>query len=160
MVEVVTVAALVLLLLGVLGAVLPVLPSAPLSLAGVYLYWWHTDFTDPGLAVLVGLTALGVLLGVAEYAGGAVSAKFGGAATRTVVLAAVVGIVALLFTGPLGLVVGVAGTVFLAEFYRHRDARRGAKAASYATLGVLASSVVQVLLAATILVAFLIVVLV
>lgn len=155
MVDAVTVVAVALLVLGVLGGVLPVLPSAPLSLAGVYLYWWHSGYSEPGLAVLVGLTALGVLAIAAEYAGGAVSAKFGGASTRTVLLAAAVGVVAFLFTGPLGLVVGVAVAVFLAEFYRHRDARRSAKAAGYATVGVLASSVAQVLLTATILVAFL-----
>lgn len=154
MLDIVTIVAVCLLLLGVLGGVLPILPGAPLSLCGVYLYWWHTGYTEPGLAVLAGLTVLGLLAIAAEYAGGAMSAKFGGASTQTVVLAAIAGIAALLVTGPLGLLVGVAGTVFLAEFYRHRDARRSAKAAAYATVGVLASSVAQVLLTATILVAF------
>jgi hypothetical protein len=155
MVEVLTIAAVVLVVLGVLGGVLPMLPGAPLSLAGVYLYWWASGYTDPKLFVLVGLTALGLLAIVAEYAGGAVSATFGGAARTTVALATVVGIAALLVAGPLGLLVGVAGTVFGTEFYRHRDPRRGARAAGYAVLGVLASSVVQVLLTLTILVAFL-----
>ena len=160
MVDAVTIVAVSLLLLGVFGGVLPMLPGAPLSLAGVYPYWWHTDFTDPGIAVLVGLTALGLLAILAEYAGGAVSAKFGDAATGTVVLATVVGIVALVFTSPIGLLIGVTGTVFGAEYYRHCDARRSAKAAAYATAGVLASSVIQVLLTATILVAFLLAVVV
>ena len=155
MVEVLTIVAIALVVLGVLGGVLPVLPGAPLSLAGVYFYWWASGYTDPGPLVLIGLTALGLLAIVAEYAGGAVSATFGGAARSTVVLATAVGIVALLLTGPLGLVIGVAGTVFCTEFYRHRDPRHGARAAGYAVLGVLASSVVQVLLTLTILVAFL-----
>ena len=155
MVEVVTIAAVISVVLGVLGSVLPMLPGAPLSLAGVYLYWWASGYADPGLLVLVGLTALGLLAIVAEYAGGAVSATFGGAARSTVALATVVGIIALFLSGPLGLVVGVAGTVFCAEFYRHRDPQQGARAAGYAVIGVLASSVVQVLLTVTILVAFL-----
>ena len=155
MVEVVTIAAVISVVLGVLGSVLPMLPGAPLSLAGVYLYWWASGYADPGLLVLVGLTALGLLAIVAEYAGGAVSATFGGAARSTVLVATVVGIIALFLSGPLGLVVGVAGTVFCAEFYRHRDPQQGARAAGYAVIGVLASSVVQVLLTVTILVAFL-----
>jgi uncharacterized protein YqgC (DUF456 family) len=155
MVEVVTIVAIALVVLGVLGGVLPMLPGAPLSLAGVYLYWWASGYTDPGLLVLVGLTALGLLAIVAEYAGGAVSATFGGAARSTVLVAIVVGIVALLLTGPLGLVIGVAGTVFSMELYRHRDPRRSTRAAVYAVLGVLASSVVQLLLTLTILIGFL-----
>jgi uncharacterized protein YqgC (DUF456 family) len=155
MVEVVTIVAIISVVLGVLGSVLPMLPGAPLSLAGVYLYWWASGYADPGLLVLIGLTALGLLAIVAEYAGGAVSATFGGAARSTVLVATVVGIIALFLSGPLGLVVGVAGTVFCAEFYRHRDPRQGARAAGYAVIGVLASSVVQVLLTVTILVAFL-----
>ena len=156
---VVTIVAVTLLALGVLGGVLPMLPGAPLSLAGIYLYWWRSGFTDPGLAVLLGLTALGLLAIVAEYAGGAVSATFGGAARSTVLVATVVGIVALVFAGPLALIGGVAGAVFCVEFYRHRDPRRSARAAAYAVVGVLASSVVQVLLTLTILVAFLLAVL-
>jgi uncharacterized protein YqgC (DUF456 family) len=155
MVEAVTIAAVSLLAFGVLGGALPVLPGAPLSLAGLYLYWWANSFTDPGLAVVASLTALGLFAIVAEYAGGAASATFGGAARSTTLLATVVGILAIVLTGLLGLVGGVAGTVFLAEFYRHRDLRRGARAAAYAVLGVLASAVLQVLLTLTILIAFL-----
>jgi len=97
---VVTIAAVTLLALGVL----PMLPGAPLSLARIYLYWWRSGFTDPGLAVLLGLTALGLLAIVAEYAGGAVSATFGGAARSTVLVATVIGIVALVLAGPLALI--------------------------------------------------------
>jgi uncharacterized protein YqgC (DUF456 family) len=160
MVEALTVVAVALLILGVLGAVVPLLPGAPLSLAGVYLYWWASGYSDPGLLVLVGLTVLGLFTIAVEYAGGAMSAKFGGASTRTVALATVAGLAAIFVAGPLGLVAGVAGTVFITEFYRHRDARRGAKAAAYATIGVLASSIAQVLLTVTILVAFVLAVLV
>lgn len=154
MVDPIAVVAVVFLLAGVLGSVLPLLPGAPLSLVGVYLYWWNSGYADPGPIVLVGLTALGLLAVAAEYAGGAVSARFGGASNRTVVLATVVGIVAFFVTGPLGLLAGVAGTVFASEFYRHRDVEASLRAAAYATVGVFASNVVQVLLTATMLVAF------
>jgi uncharacterized protein len=156
MVDALTIVAIGVLIGGVLGAILPMVPSSPFSLAGVLLYWWASGYTDPRPIVLVGLLGLGVLSLIVEYAGGAVSAKAGGAATRTVVLAAGVGIGLLFVAGPLGLLAGVAGVVFLGEFYRHRDPRQSLRAALYATIGVLASSVVQTLVAATILVGFLV----
>ena len=48
--------------------------------------------------------------------------------------------------------VGVAATVFVVEFAQHADAEAGLRIAAYATVGVLASTVVQVLLTGSILV--------
>ena len=104
--------------------------------------------------VLFGVTTLGVLAIAAQYLGGAISARFGGASNRTVVLATVVGIVAFFHIGPFGLLGGVAGTVFAGEFYRHRDVEASLRAAAYATVGVLASNAAQILLTASILVVF------
>ncbi len=147
-------AALALLVLGVVGSVLPLLPGGLLSLAGVYLYWWASGFAAPGPLVLVSLTLLGLLAVAADYGGGAVAARAGGGSYLSTGLAAVVGFLLALFTGPVGLVVGVAVTVFAVEFARNRDAETSGRTALYATVGVLASSVVQILFTATMLVVF------
>ena len=76
-----------------------------------------------------------------------------GASTATAVLAGVVGLLLFFLTGPLGIVLGVALTVFIVEFYRQDDARKGAKAALVTTAGMLASGVVQAVLTGSILVA-------
>ncbi len=158
MVELLTIAAVVLLVLGVVGSVVPLLPGPLLSLAGVYLYWWSSEYTEPGLLLLVALTVIGVLALVANYFAGAVSARAGGASLLTTLLASVAAIVLFFVVGPLGIVLGVVITVFAVEFYRHRDAARGAKTAVYTAVGMLASTVVQFLLTLSMLVTLILVI--
>ncbi|RRJ29205.1 DUF456 domain-containing protein [Halocatena pleomorpha] len=152
--ELVLLVAVVLLLVGVVGSGVPMLPGAPLSLLGVVLYWWSTGFSDPGLVAVFVLTVLGLSAILADLFGGAITARAGGATLVTTGLAAVVGVVLLFLTGPLGLLVGIAGTVFLAEYVRHRDAKAGAKAALFATAGVVGSAAMQLLLTASMFVLF------
>jgi uncharacterized protein YqgC (DUF456 family) len=146
--------ALVLLVLGVVGSVLPVLPGAILSVVAVLLYWWSSGFSDPSLLVVIGLLFVGLVALVTDYGAGVIAARVGGASTRTALLAGVVGFVLLFVFGPLGLVLGVAGTVFVLEYLEHEDAEQSGRRALYTTIGVLASSVVQVLLTLSILVGF------
>jgi len=143
--------AFALLAAGVAGSVLPLLPSGLLSLAGVLLYWWATG--DPGfllLAVLVGLSAVAALV---DWLAGFVGARASGVSTRTAALASVAGFLLMLPTGPLGLVAGVAATVFAVEFRESADLSGSARRAGYATVGVLASAGMQVVLTATVLAA-------
>ena len=155
MVELLALAALGLLALGVVGSVLPLLPGALLSLVGVYGYWYATGYTQPGLALLVALTLVGVLAVVADYFSGAISAAAGGGSLLTSALAGVVGLVLFFLTGPVGLVVGVVLTVFAVEFSRHGDPIKGARIAAYTAVGMLASTVVQFLVTLAMFVAML-----
>ncbi len=149
------VAGFALLVAGVVGSVVPSAPGAPLSTAGVLVYWWGTDFSEPGLGLLVGLVAVGLLTWVVDFAGGAISARIGGAATSTAVVAGLVGLIMLVVSGPLGTLLGVVATVFLLEFRRQQDARAGAKAALVTTAGMLGSVVAQALLTGSMLVVML-----
>ena len=143
--------AFVLLVGGVVGSLVPQVPGAPISVAGVYTYWYATD--EPGALLLVALTLVGVLTWVVDFVGGAVAARVGGASTTTAVLAGVVGLVLFFVTGPLGIILGVAATVFVVEFYRQEDARQSLKAALVTTAGMLASGVAQAALTGSILLA-------
>ena len=143
--------AFALLVAGVVGSLVPQVPGAPLSIAGVLTYWYATG--QPGTGLLVVLVLVGVLTWVVDFAGGAVAARVGGASTKTAILAGVVGLVLFFVTGPLGIILGVAGTVFVVEFYRQQDARKGLKAALVTTAGMLASGIAQALLTGSILVA-------
>ncbi|RBI62557.1 DUF456 domain-containing protein [halophilic archaeon] len=147
--------AVALLVVGVVGSVAPLVPGVPLSLSGVYLYWWSTDFGAPGLAFVATATVVGAAAFAADYFGGAAAARAGGASRLSAVVAAVVGIVALLLTGPVGMLVGVAGAVFAVEVARTRNARQGLRSAVYAAVGMLASALVQFLVTAAVLVGFL-----
>lgn len=150
--DVLALVAIALAVVGVVGTVAPLVPGALLSLSGVLLYWWSTGYADPSLPVLVTLVFVGVLTLVVDYFGGAIAARAGGASSLTTGAAVVVGVVLLFVTGPVGFLLGIALTVFAVEFYRNNDAEGSARAALYATAGVLASTVVQVLLTGAMLV--------
>jgi uncharacterized protein YqgC (DUF456 family) len=153
--ELVFLVAVALLLAGVVGSVVPVIPGAGLSLIGIYLYWWHTGYATPDLTVMAAFTLAGLAAMVADYFGEALAASAGGASTRTVALAAVAGVPLLFVAGPVGLVLGVAGVVFAAEFYRTKSAGRGLRAAGFAAGGVLGSAIVQLVVTLSLLVGFL-----
>jgi uncharacterized protein YqgC (DUF456 family) len=158
--DIALVVALALLLVGVAGSVLPLVPGVPLSLLGIYGYWWRSGFTDPGVPFVVAVTVVGVAAILADYVGGAVAARAGGASRVAAVVAALAGVVGLLLAGPVGMLVGVAGGVFAVEVVTTRDARHGLKSAAYATVGMAASAVFQLLVTLTMLVAFVVAVIV
>jgi len=141
--------AFALLALGVVFSVVPVLPGPPLSVVGSLTYWWATG--EPGLFVLVALLTVGVVAVLVDWLGGAVAARASGVSTGVSLLAALVGLAGTVVLGPVGLLAGVAGTVFLARYRTERDASASLRAAAYATVGVLASAVVQTLLTASML---------
>ncbi|RQG91209.1 DUF456 domain-containing protein [Natrarchaeobius halalkaliphilus] len=154
MIDAVTILAVALLVAGIVGTLIPLVPGGLFSLSGLYLYWWHSGYTDPGTVALAVLTALGVMTLLAEFVGGSIAARAGGASWTTTGSAAVVGIALMIVTGPLGLLVGLFGTVFVLEYARGGDIDHSTQSALYATVGVLASTAVQFLLTLSILFGF------
>ena len=151
------VAAVALLVAGVVASFVPLVPGGALSTLGVGYYWLVTG--DPGPVALAGFFVLGTATVAADLLGSAVAAQVGGASARTTAVAAVAAIGFLLVLGPLGALVGVVGSVFLLEYRRHGDARRGLKTAAVTAVGMLASTTMQVLLTLSMLVGFLFVLL-
>ena len=143
---------------GVIGSVLPLIPGGALSVAGVGVYWWSTGYTEPSTLLVAALVGVGLLATLVDYAGGAIAARAGGASLATTAAAVLVGVILLFVAGPIGFLIGVAATVFVVEFAQHADAEAGLRVAVYATVGVLASTVVQVLLTGAVLVALLLIV--
>jgi uncharacterized protein YqgC (DUF456 family) len=115
------------------------------SLAGVVAYAFGGG-TAVGPVVLGALVVVGVVAVVADWLAGTLAARYGGASWTASILGAIVGFVAFLATGPIGFIVGLAGTIFLVEAYRG-NAKHATRAAAYSTLGALGSVVVQVMLA-------------
>jgi uncharacterized protein YqgC (DUF456 family) len=158
-VELLVLLAVGLLLGGVVGSVVPLVPGALLSLGGVYLYWWHTGYADPGLLVLAALTLVGIAAFLVDVLAGALAASLSGASRRTTAVAGVVGGLLFLVAGPVGVLLGVAGTVFMLERQGGATPRESLRIALGTTVGVLGSAVVQVLLTLSILVAMVLVIL-
>lgn len=142
--------ALALCLLGVIGSVVPGVPGALGSLGGLFIYWYATGYAAPGTLLLVVLALTGFVALAADLLAGPVAARLGGASTRTSLLAGGVGFVLLFVAGPLGVVVGIAGTVFAVELRRHGDRERATRASIATTVGALGSIVVQFLATLTV----------
>lgn len=140
-----------LLVAGVVGSVLPAVPGAGLSLAGVLLFWWHAGYAEPTALVLVVLVLGGLFAVAFDWLGGALASRAGGASTRTMAVAGVVGFLLVFVAGPLGILLGIGGTVFAAEYLRGASAGASVRAAAYATAGVLASALVQLFVTLSIL---------
>jgi len=146
--------AILLLIAGVVGSLMPAMPGALFSLAGIYLYWWSTGFTSPGVLAMAMFSLAGVTALAADYLSGPVAAKMGGASNRTIAMASLVGVVLFFVWGPLGILAGITGTVLVAELHRGRDVAEGVRSAVYAAIGVMGSAVVQFLFTAGMLVVF------
>jgi uncharacterized protein YqgC (DUF456 family) len=146
-----TLAAFALLLAGVAVSLRTRVPGVVFSLAGVYLYWWETGYTEPGTVTLVLLTSVVVLVLAGRAFDRFISARVGGASTTTATVGGFVGAVAFAFLGTTGLVLGTIVTVFVLEFLRRRDAKRSFVAALAVVFGTFASTLIQLLMAVLIL---------
>ncbi|RLM51155.1 DUF456 family protein [Halorubrum sp. Atlit-28R] len=148
-------AALVLLVVWTASSFAPFVPSGVLAALTVVGYAYTTGFAEPGPVALVALVAVALLASVVEFAAGMISGKLGGASTRSVVVGTVIGVALLFVLGPIGLVVGVGGTVFLEELAAaDGEPRAAARTAAFAVVGVLASSAVQAVMLAGVAVGF------
>jgi uncharacterized protein YqgC (DUF456 family) len=95
----------ILILVGIAGVVLPAIPGLPLVFAGMFLAAWAGGFQQIGVTTLVILGVLTVLsLGV-DFWAAAMGAKRVGA-SRLALIGALVGTLAGLVLGPIGLFAG------------------------------------------------------
>ncbi|WP_144922771.1 DUF456 domain-containing protein [Halorubrum salsamenti] len=147
--------AIVLLAVWTASSFVPFVPSGVLAALTVVGYAYTTGFTEPGLAVLIALVLVSLLASAAELLAGTLSGRLGGASSRSVVGGALVGIALLFVMGPIGLVVGVGGTVFLGSLYENSaEPRVAVRQSVYAVIGVFAGPFVQAVILAGVTVGF------
>lgn len=144
------------MVLGVVGSFAPMIPGALLSIVGILVYWWSTGFTSPGLVFMTLFVVIGIIAVLADQLSGVLAAKYGGASTRNSVFAGIGGLILFFLLGPVGILIGVAGTVLLLELRENSDRDQSIKAAVYASMGVIGSSVIQFVVTLSLLTAFLI----
>lgn len=145
----------ILFLLGIVGSVLPMMPGALLSVAGILIYAWQSKSPN-WLFISFGLF-LSISAIVFDWLSGYIGAKLGGATGKTSLAAGVAGFLGFIFLGgPLGMLLAVAGTVFVREYLINNDFEKSGKAAVYASVTVMGSTVVQAGLTSLVLIGFLI----
>jgi len=142
--------ALVLVTAGVVVVPIRRVPGSLVSLAGVYLYWFHTGYAKPSVPLLVGLTAVGVAAFAGETFRSVAADSVSGPSTISALAAGVVGLTLFAFVGPGVALLGVLGTVFLLEYRRSKRLGAASVAALTVVLSTVASNAVRLLLAGAI----------
>lgn len=136
----------ILILIGVAGTVLPALPGLPLVFGGMLLAAWAGGFEQVGVAMLVLLGLLTLLsLGI-DFLATAMGAKRVGA-SRLALVGAVVGTVAGLFFGPIGLLTGPFVGALAGELIHGREVRQATRVGFGTWLGILVGTALKIGLA-------------
>ena len=136
----------VLLAGGVAGLVLPVLPGSVLLVAGVVALAFAGNFTVVGWGTVAFAGAMGLAITAVDWAASVLGAKAFGA-SKWAVLGSAVGLVAGLFLGLPGIVLGPPLGALVFEYAKDPSFERALKAGFGAFVGFLAGSVVKVTLA-------------
>lgn len=146
MIDIYLLLTLFLLILGIAGSIIPGLPGPVFSIVGVLFYWWSTGYETPGTLLLILTLGTATLALVIDYVASYIGAERAGSSRKTAFMAAVSAGVLFLFTGPLGIILGVAGVVFLREILLGKDADKAFNAAFSTTVALLASTISKIAL--------------
>lgn len=137
------IAAVVLIAAGVAGTILPAIPGVTLVFLGMLLGAWIDGFTRIPVWLVAVFAVLTAIAWAVDYFAAAAGAKRVGA-SRLAVIGAMIGTVAGIFTGFVGLLfmplVGAAAGEFIAQ----RDVRRAGTVGIATWLGLLVGTAVKV----------------
>ena len=147
--------AVLLVLVGIAGTILPALPGLPLVFAGMLLAAWAGDFQQVGVPMLVVLGLLTVFSLAVDFWATALGAKRVGA-SRLAIVGAMVGTLAGLFFGPIGLLMGpfagaIGGELIHRRSLQKQDLGLAAKIGVGTWFGILFGTVLKLALAFTML---------
>lgn len=151
---------LFLLIVGIIGSLIPGLPGPVFSILGVLLYWWSTSYQTPGNLFLILMLSTAILALIIDYIGAYIGAEKSGSSTKTAIAASVSALIFFLFTGPIGIILGVGVVVFLREILIGKDPDEAITSATATTIALLASTASKALLTTLVLIIFLISILV
>jgi len=144
MIDYFLVLAVVLMIAGVLGSIIPALPGPVFSIIGALIYWWSTDYTTPGPIILTIIILTGLLAIILDLVASYYGADKSGASHKTALAAAISSSLLFLVTGPLGILIGTAGTVLIRELMLGKEFDEALKTATTTTLALLGSAAAKV----------------
>jgi uncharacterized protein YqgC (DUF456 family) len=133
------------LALGIAGVVLPAIPGSLLLVAGAVLIGWAEGFTKVGWGTIAATAVIALAIWAVDLVAGVLGAKAFGA-SRWAVVGAGVGLLAGMFLGLPGIVLGPAAGAIAFEYARNPDFGRAAKAGLGAFIGFVLGSAVKVAL--------------
>ena len=133
--------------LGIAGLVVPALPGALFLVLGVVVIAWAEGFERIGWPTILITMVLAVLMTIVDWVASLLGARKMGASTWGV-LGAVLGLVAGLFFGLPGILLGPPLGAFVLEFAKDPEFKRAARAGVGVALGFLLGTAGKLALAA------------
>lgn len=158
MFDAVTLLVLGLLVVALVASVVPGVPAGLVALLGVYVAYFFGPNGGMSIWLLLSFTVVGVLAVIIDLFGGAVTARAKGASSRTTLIAAVVGLALFFVAGPVGVVLGMFGTVLAIEIYDGQEFDDAWDTGVWATAGMLASGAAVFFLVLSMLVGYVVLV--
>jgi len=137
------VAAVALIVIGVAGTILPAIPGVTLVFLGMLLGAWIDGFARIPVWLVVIFALLTAVTWAVDYFAAAAGAKRAGA-SKLAVLGAMIGTVAGIFTGFIGLLFMPLVGAAVGEFIAQRDLRRAGTVGVATWLGLLVGTAVKV----------------
>ncbi len=134
------------LLAGIAGVVLPAIPGSVLLVLGAALVAWAEGFTRVSGWTVLACAVIGVAIWVVDFVAGVLGARAFGA-SKWAVIGAGIGLLAGLFLGLPGIILGPAVGAIVLEYARDPSFGRAMKAGAGAFLGFVLGSAVKVSLA-------------
>lgn len=134
--------AIVLILVGIAGVLLPALPGLPLVFIGMLLAAWAGDFQQIGWFPLVLLGLLTLLSVAVDFFATLVGAKRVGASKKAL-WGALLGTIAGIFFGPIGLFAGPFVGALLGELWHGREIGQATKVGLGTWLGIVLGIVLK-----------------
>ena len=137
------VAAVALIAIGVAGTILPAIPGVTLVFLGMLLGAWIDDFARIPVWLVVIFALLTAVAWAVDYFAAAAGARRAGA-SKLAVVGAIVGTVAGIFTGLIGLLFMPLVGAAVGEFIAQRDLRRAGTVGVATWLGLLVGTAIKV----------------
>jgi uncharacterized protein YqgC (DUF456 family) len=137
------IAAVALIAIGVAGTILPAIPGVTLVFLGMLLGAWIDDFARIPVWLVVIFALLTAITWAVDYFAAAAGAKRAGA-SKLAVIGAMIGTVAGIFTGFIGLLFMPLVGAAVGEFIAQRDLRRAGTVGVATWLGLLVGTAVKV----------------
>lgn len=138
---------------GLIGTLVPAIPGVGLVFFGILFYALATSLQDISLTSLIWFAVFTALASIAQTAGSWFGAKVGGGGTLAS-WGTLVGALLGLFAGPMGIFVGAFAGALIGAFMEGHSKEKAVRVAFLSTLGVLGGTLIQILLALAMVVAF------
>lgn len=147
---------ILLIILGIVGEFVPVVPGAAVVYGGMLLLGWQQGFSEWSLAVWIALAILTVFLSVADIVSSFIGTKIAKASRTAMILAGLGAFIGLIIGNLPGLLLGPFVGALVGELIHGSTGTQTLKSAFGATIGLLSSVFVKIMLIALMLVVFLV----